>query len=201
MKKKKKRKIPVKGPNPYKLVKGKGIGPVLEIYFMVNQLKHLYRKGYLRHISKKQCESVADHVFGVMILVVLVNDFYNLKLDLEKALLMVLFHELGEVVIGDITPFDGISKKKKHKLEKKGVRKIFKNFPGKKKYFVIWDEFEEGKTPEARIVILADKFEMGPQSKIYGELYARDLSEFQRYLEEVLEDKTFLSLLGELKKI
>ena len=188
----------IKNENPYKLIKGKNLSLVLELYFKINHLKQLYRQGWLRYISKEQCESVADHIFGVAILVILINDAYSLNLDIEKIVVMALVHEMGEIKNGDITPFDGISKEEKHAMERKGVVELFKGFIEAEKYIAIWDEFEEKETKEANFVFQVEKLEMALQAKIYEGQYETDLSEFQTYVDKLVTNGLLKDLLHEL---
>ena len=187
-----------KNRNPYELIREKNLHQILAIYFQVNQLKHLLRQGWLRSIDKEKCESVADHIFGVAILVILINDYYNLNLDVQKIVFMALFHEMGEIKNGDITPFDGISKEEKHALEREGVLELFSNFPGSETYISVWDEFEERKTREAKFVFQVEKLEMAIQAKIYEGLYKKDLFEFQSYVDRILEEPCLIDLLRQL---
>lgn len=188
----------VKNKNPYKFLKDKNFSLVLEIYFQINFLKHLYRQGWLRHIDEGKCESVADHIFGTAILAILINDYYRLKLDLHKIVMMVLFHEMGEVYTGDITPLDDISKKEKHKLEKNSILKLFKGFPDAQSYIEVWEEFEEQKTKEAKFVLQVEKLEMAAQKKVYEALYEKDMSEFQTYCEKIITGDILKELLNQL---
>jgi len=188
----------VKNDNPYELIKDKNLSLILIMYFKINHLKQLYRQGWLRYISKEKCESVADHVFGVAILAVLINDYYELGLDVLKIVIMALFHEMGEIKNGDITPFDGITKEEKHLLEKKGIMEMFKNYLEAEKYISIWKEFEIRKTKEAKFVFQVEKFEMAIQAKIYADQYEIDLSEFQVYVANIITDEFLKDLLHSL---
>ena len=188
----------VKNENPFEFIKEKNLSLVLQMYFKINHLKQLYRQGWLRYIDKEKCESVADHIFGVAILVILINDIYSLDLDLEKIVIMSLIHEMGEIKNGDITPLDGISKEEKHAMEKKGVIELFKDFPEAEKYIAIWEEFEKRETREARIVFQAEKLEMALQAKIYEFQYGKDLSEFQKYVEDILTDDFLKDILSQI---
>ncbi len=190
-----------KGDNPSKLIGGKGLSAILSLYFKINQLKQLYRQGWLKYISPERCESVADHTFGVAVLAVLVNDFYSLGLDVERILIMSLLHELGETKIGDLTPQDGVPLLEKHRLERAVVVELFKDFPDGEKYIKIWDEFEERKTAEANFVFQIEKLEMALQAKIYEGLYGGDLFEFQEYVEKILTDGLLRSLIKELENL
>ncbi len=49
--------------------------PLIEAYFEFNHLKQLYRQGWLRHgVPHTQCESVAEHTFGVALLALFLAD-------------------------------------------------------------------------------------------------------------------------------
>jgi putative hydrolase of HD superfamily len=45
------------------------------------------------------------------------NSDQQLLIDSNKLVRMSLIHDMAECIVGDITPFDGISAQQKHKLE------------------------------------------------------------------------------------
>ena len=87
-----------KNRNPAEVLPKKAVDPIIEVYFQINHLKQLYRRGWLRdnRVSEAQCESVADHCFGMMILAILVIDRFSIRVDLLKVARMIVLHELGE---------------------------------------------------------------------------------------------------------
>ena len=92
---------------------------LVKIYFEFNQLKLLFRQGWLRHgLAKEICESVAEHTLGVVFLSMLLVDRYFPELDLLKVLRMSILHDFGEVYAGDFTPLDKITPEEKHTLKK-----------------------------------------------------------------------------------
>lgn len=191
-----------KNNNPFELLAGKNLDPMIEIYFQINHLKHLLRQGWLkRGIAEDKCESVGDHSFAVALLAMLVaeKDFFGL--DVNKVVKMALFHDIGEIYGGDITPVDGISSEDKYKLEKESLRKLFSGFPRSEEYLALWEEFEENKTEEAKFVKQIDKLEMAMQAAVYAKQYGKDLDEFVESARARIEDKKLLGLVGELKKI
>lgn len=192
----------IKNSNPFELLAGKNVDPIIEIYFQINHLKHLFRQGWLRRgIPEDKCESVGDHSFAVALFGMLIAKKHFPRLDTTKILKMSLIHELGEIDGGDITPFDGINRKEKHVLEEKGVRKIFANFPEGEEYINLWLEYEDSKSAEAKFVKQIDKLEMGMQAAVYAKQYGKDLDEFIESAREALEDEKLINLLNELKKI
>ena len=77
---------------------GKTSHPEIEMYFQIAHLKQVYRQGWLlRGISPEQCESVADHTFGVAILAMILATNHFPELDRTKLLQIALIHDLGEV--------------------------------------------------------------------------------------------------------
>ncbi|MCD4694398.1 HD domain-containing protein [bacterium] len=65
----------------------------------------------------------------------------------------------------------------------------------------IWDEFEERKTRELKFVFQVEKLEMAIQAKIYEGQYKKDLSEFQTYVERIIEDDCLKELFQELQDL
>lgn len=162
-----------KNTNPIEFLAGKNIDPVIEIYFQINHLKHLFRQGWLaRGIPENKCESVGDHTFAVALFAMMIAKKYFPKLDMLKALKMSLIHELGEIDNGDLTPFDKVSKEDKYAAEKAGIKKIFSRFPEGEEYLELWEEFEENKSPEAKFVKQIDQLEKAMQAAVYAKQYS-----------------------------
>ena len=94
-----------KDTNPSRHLQGKEASAIIELYFDLCHLKQIYRQGWLQHgISPLRCESVADHSFGVAMLVMFLADQYAPELDMAKLLRLSLLHDFGEIDAGDVTP-------------------------------------------------------------------------------------------------
>ena len=171
-----------KNSNPVRFLKGKSVEPIILLYFHINHLKQLYRQGWLRKgrdIPKSRCESVADHTFAMSILGLLVCDLYFSHLDCLKVLKMCLTHELGEIINGDPkSPRNKIAKRSKYIAERSAIIYLLKDFPNADEYLKLWEEFEEGKSQEAKLVRQLDKLEMALQAKIYSLQHRKNLQEF-----------------------
>ena len=99
----------------------------LRFYYLATELKNIIRTGWDNshwNINAERRESVAEHVFGTCILAISKKN--NRNIDLDKVLKMLIIHELGEVIIGDITQFQGVSKEEKKVIELKAVKEITK---------------------------------------------------------------------------
>jgi putative hydrolase of HD superfamily len=152
------------------LEKNLDVDPIIATYFQFTQLKRLYRQGWLQAgVSKAQCETVAEHSLGVVLLAALLGQ--QMKgvdgFDVEKALLMALFHDFGEIYAGDFTPLDEISPENKHALELDAMHRVFEGLGEAEYILALWEEFEAGKTIEARFVKELDRLEMGLQASVY----------------------------------
>jgi len=142
---------------------------LLRSYPRILWLKRLYRQGWLkRDVPEGACESVADHSFGTAALALLTAGRPPFQdADPGKSCLMAIVHEFGEVYAGDITPVDGVSKKEKYDLERESLLRVLDGIPGSGDFVALWEEFEEGKSPEARLVKRLDRLEMGVQAAVY----------------------------------
>lgn len=152
--------------------------PIIEVFFEINNLKSLYRQGWLHHgVPKDQCETVAEHTLGVTLLALLLADEYFPALDQTKLIRMGLLHDFGEIYAGDIVP-GRMSLADKHELEKKSVERVLLRLPKGRDYLAIWQEFEDGQTAEARFMKEIDRLEMGLQASVYEHEKLGDLDAF-----------------------
>lgn len=138
-----------------------------EFFAQAFTLKHLDRAGWLR-VGIQNPESVASHSWGLALLCL---KLAPKELDVQRILSIALVHDLPEVITGDITPHDNISKKEKQRLEKDAAQRLL---PAD--LYELWLEYEENQTPEARFVHQIDKLDMLIQAENYSK--KADTSEF-----------------------
>ena len=149
---------------------------VFSYYVTCNKLKNVIRTGWLDwNVKRERVESVAEHVFGVMMLAIAMKSEYKYDIDLEKVLFMLAIHELGETIIGDLTLFQ-ISKEEKIKIEHDAVSKVLGNLIDKDKIYNLFLEFDDRKTEEAKFAYQCDKLECDLQCKLYDEEKCVDLN-------------------------
>ncbi|KAJ1921738.1 hypothetical protein H4219_000471 [Mycoemilia scoparia] len=139
---------------------------VVEFLLLVENLKRTKRTGWVNS-GINQPESIADHMYRMSIMTMLIDDP---SLDKNKCVKMALVHDLAESKVGDITPFDGITNKTKHELERSAMEEIVKlleNSEQANEMFALWQEYEDNSTPEAMLVHDIDKCEMIIQALSY----------------------------------
>lgn len=200
---------------------------VLKFYVLATTLKNKVRSGLLLwKVDKDRLESVAEHIYGTCILAIGIDSEYDLDIDLNKVLKMLVLHELEEVIIGDLTPFDNVTKEEKLNSGKEAVSKILKDLVKKEEYELLLDEFNSHITNESIFAYMCDKMECDIQMKLYEDLGCNDLNKedlkplkntkiqelidngsntiadiFIEYDKELYKDnKVFLSILDYIKK-
>lgn len=105
-------------------------------------------------------ESTAEHSWRLALLVYVLSEYFP-NIDLSKALIMSLVHDIGEIYEGDISAKLKPDKEVKHKAEYKAAKKVFALLPQPQsgRLMDIWSEYNEGSTPEAKLVKAIDKAE------------------------------------------
>lgn len=148
----------------------KKIKTILDYYILTNKLKDVVRSGWKRWgVKRARVESIAEHIYGTCMLAVAVWSETLPKVNLAEVILMLAIHETEEIIIGDITPFDGDQKEKLKQNGEKAVQAIFKNFIAKEVYNNLIHDFNTLATPEAIFAHKCDKLECDIQAKLYAE--------------------------------
>ena len=191
-----------KGPQPVKLLESISTPEMVETYFELNQLKQLYRQGWLRRgVPPERCESVAEHTFSTAMLAMLIADDCFPELDKHKVLQMALLHDCGESYAGDIIPDDQVDAATKYKHEHKAVQQVLGKLSHGEAYLSLWQEYEEGTSAEARFVKQIDRLEMAMQSVVYERQHVVDASQFMESAAQVISESPLLTLLHALQSV
>lgn len=141
---------------------------IIDFYLYVNKLKYKIRTGFVEiGITKERLESVAEHIYGCLMLSIAVDSEYDLNIDMYKVLKMLTIHELDEVLKPDFTLRSGITKKEKIKIGVESVNIVASTLSSRDELISLVNEFNEGKTKEAKFCYLIDKMECDMQAKVY----------------------------------
>ena len=83
---------------------------LLKFYLLATQLKDKIRRGWeIWNIDRERIESVAEHIYGTCILAIAIDSEFDLNIDLYKVIMMLVLHEIEEVKIGDLSPWDKVT--------------------------------------------------------------------------------------------
>lgn len=154
-------------------------------------LKELPRSGWLR-VGVPAPESVAAHSWGVALLALALCPP---RLDRARAVAMAVLHDLAEVRVGDLTPHDGVAPADKQRRERSALGAMVQPLPAGDELAALWEEFEAGSSPEARLVRACDKLDMALQAARYSEDRGVDTREFIASALEQIDDPTLRALI------
>lgn len=153
---------------------------VAEVMEILLRMKEEKRRGW-ELLEIPGSESVADHSFSLAALAFLVAPHFGIQ-DRSKCAVLALFHDIAEVVTGDITPHDAVPKEKKRLLESQAVESISMavNDPSIQ---ALWEEFEDAKSPESRLVHDLDVIEALFQALEYESRFPEKAKGFDQFWE------------------
>ncbi|CAD5229384.1 unnamed protein product [Bursaphelenchus okinawaensis] len=170
---------------------------IFSLLQVIDNLKHLKRTGWVHH-KVPEPETVASHMYRMAVLAMTLD---SKEVDVVKCVKMTLVHDIGEAIVGDITPKCGVSDKEKFKLEEEAVKTIASYVPSmKEEWYNLWMEYEKAETKEAKTVKQLDKFDMVAQALSYEQKYNLDLSDFFRSTEGIFTSEPFISWDREVRQ-
>ena len=175
---------------------------MLKFLTIVGRLKRTDRSGWVKRNIVKP-ESVSDHMYRMAIMAMVLGDtFSDIKRD--HCIKMCLVHDMAESIVGDITPYDGVSKEEKHQREVKAISDLCAMVDEKvgseiKDLFL---EYENQETVESKFVKDLDKFEMILQAYHYEQEVNKPgmLQEFFDSVDGKLQTSVVKKLAEDLKQ-
>lgn len=186
---------------------------VRDLLERLNGLKQIPRMGWLEcAVPLGEAEDVAQHSFETTSITLLLLDELEQrtkKLDRERALTMAVVHDWAEALIGDFsyTIQKWMGADNKERMEREALKDLVDRLPRKKEYLRLWEEYNEKRTPEARLVRAADYLslmvqaikyrERGNRSKELDELWQAVHKDLRPYMGEFSPVK---NLITEFKK-
>ena len=124
-----------------------------EFFHEVGQLRHLQRSGYA--FLGSGSESVAEHTCRTAVIAWAMARVSGA--DASKAVVMALFHDLGEARVGDQ---NYVNKRYVTTRERDAVTDAVAGTGLERDVLALWDEQEERATLEARLVRDADQLDL-----------------------------------------
>lgn len=123
----------------------------------VDGLKNIIRQNYLIDGSRK--EDDADHSWHLALMCAILHEYANEEVDVVKTMTMVLVHDIVELDAGDTYAYDAGANTSKRERELAAADRIFSLLPKDQANEIraLWDEFEEGMTPEAKFSRTLDR--------------------------------------------
>jgi 5'-deoxynucleotidase YfbR-like HD superfamily hydrolase len=122
----------------------------------VERLKLVSRKAYVSDLSRR--ENAAEHSWHLALGLVAIAQELDLKIDLQKALVMALIHDTCEIDAGD-TPVYGPDRPEQHDAELRCIQRLAAySLVFSPTLHELWLEYEAQVSLESRWVKVLDRF-------------------------------------------
>jgi putative hydrolase of HD superfamily len=130
----------------------------IEFILEIDKLKSIVRRTYL--LNTDRAENTAEHSWHLAIMAVLLAEHANEPVDVARVVKMVLIHDIVEIDAGDTYFYDSDAELDKHERECAAADRLFGILPSDQATELreLWEEFEAGKTAEARFALALDRF-------------------------------------------
>jgi len=157
---------------------------LLDLLLETATLKRMPRTGWAMR-GVPHVESVAEHSFGTALVALALAEAAAVEeqagpFDMEQVLIMALLHDLAEARLTDlpVSAVRLVPPEVKSQAEAVAISDLLAPLPGAGQLIALWQAFEDGSTPEGRLVRDADKLEMMVQCLRYEQAGCRGLDEF-----------------------
>jgi putative hydrolase of HD superfamily len=132
------------------------IQQVLDFIVEIEKLKNVHRK--TRPVGLERYENSAEHSWHVCLSALMLKDYANDDINIDRVIRMLLIHDLGEIDAGDTIIYASETPEQKDR-EAAGVKRLLDLLPAGKseQYMALWYEFEAGETADAKYARAIDR--------------------------------------------
>lgn len=132
------------------------IEKIFDFVIEIEKLKDVHRK--TRPVGLERYENSAEHSWHVCLCALMLKDFANEEIDIDRVIKMLLIHDLGEIDAGDTIIYKSETPELKES-EAEGVKRVLGFLPSEKndEYIELWYEFEAGETPDSKYAKAIDR--------------------------------------------
>ncbi len=125
----------------------------------IDKIKYIQRKTKL--FNSDRHENDAEHSWHLAMMTIVLAEHSDAPIDVLKVLKMVLIHDIVEIDAGDTFIYDTLKNHTNTNEELLAAKRIFGLLPADQAddFIAIWEEFEAGKTNEAKFAKSMDRFE------------------------------------------
>ena len=121
--------------------------------------KNIIRQTHLSENGRR--ENDAEHAWHMAMMVYLLKEYANEEIDVAKAMMMALIHDIVEIDAGDTYAYDPKGLETQKAREEQAAERIFGLLPDDQgeELKSLFQEFEASETPEARFIRAMDNFQ------------------------------------------
>lgn len=166
----------------------------LDFFLEIDKLKGVDRRNHLADGSR--VENTAEHSWHLGMAVALLAPFAAEPVDVADAMTMALIHDIVEIDAGDTFAYDdGEAAATKEAREAAAADRLYGLLPAGAgaRMRALWESYERGDTPEARLVMAVDRLapvllnltEGGTTWRAHGVTYERVVARNGPHIEPV----------------
>lgn len=132
------------------------VNQLLNFMVEVEKLKGVSRK--TMPIGLNRYENSAEHSWHVSLMALLLKDYSDEEIDINRVIKMLLIHDLGEIEAGDKIVYQNEFEEVKQK-EYQGIKALVSLLPESlaNDMMSLWVELEKGVSPEAKFAKAIDR--------------------------------------------
>lgn len=121
--------------------------------------KNILRQTHLTGHGRR--ENDAEHAWHMAMMIYLLKEYANEEIDVGRAMMMALIHDIVEIDAGDTYAYDTEGLKTQKEREERAADRIFGLLPEDQRAELrgLFEEFESYATPEARFARAMDNFQ------------------------------------------
>lgn len=125
----------------------------------IDKEKNILRQTHLTGHGRR--ENDAEHAWHMALMIYLLREYANEEVDVTKAMMMALIHDIVEIDAGDTYAYDDSGLATQQEREREAMQRIFGLLPEDQKNELIslFEEFEACSTPEAKFAHAMDNFQ------------------------------------------
>ena len=133
------------------------LGQILAFLETADRLKSVDRR---TRVGARQ-ENPAEHSWHIALYVLLLAGELEESVATGRAIELCLVHDLVEIHADDTYAFDTAGKAGQHEREAAAADELFATLPDDLggRLRALWDEFEAGETPEAKLAVAVDRLQ------------------------------------------
>ena len=131
----------------------------LKFILEADKEKNIFRQTHLSGHGRR--ENDAEHAWHMAIMIYLLKEYAKEEIDVAKAMMMALIHDIVEIDAGDTYAYDSAGLETQKEREEKAAERIFGMLPEDQKAELksLFEEFEAYETPEAKFARAMDNFQ------------------------------------------
>lgn len=132
------------------------IEKILEFIVEIEKLKDVHRK--TMPVGLDRYENSAEHSWHVCLSALMLKDYANEPINIDRVIKMLLIHDLGEIDAGDTIIYANETADLKSK-EADGVSRLLSLLPDgmQNEFLDLWHEFESDETSDSRFAKAIDR--------------------------------------------